>query len=91
VRGPIVPVCAIEQPCDAPARNVTLVFTRSGHVMGRAVTNEDGLYRVRLPAGSYAVRRAAVAGIDRRLEPNDVRVRSGRTTRVDFYIDTGIR
>jgi hypothetical protein len=90
-RGPIVPVCAIEQPCDEPAANVTLLFTRNGAVIGRALTNMDGHYRVRLPAGMYTVRRPSATTIDKKLEPNRVRVVAGRTSRIDFSIDTGIR
>jgi hypothetical protein len=90
-RGPIAPMCAAEQPCDAPAKNLTLVFSRNSRPAGRVTTDAVGHYRLRLPSGFYDVRRAAVTGFDRRLEPNTVRVRSGRTVRVDFSIETGIR
>jgi hypothetical protein len=90
-RGPITPVCAAEQPCDAPAKGVTLLFSRNDRVAGRVVTDEQGRYRLRLPAGLYTVRRPAAASIDRKLEPNHVRVHGGRVARVDFSIDTGIR
>jgi hypothetical protein len=91
-RGPITPVCAAEQPCDAPAPNVILLFTRNGSVVGRALTNDLGRYRVRLPAGSYNVLRPSASGpFDRKLEPNHAHVFSGRLNRVDFSIDTGIR
>jgi hypothetical protein len=90
-RGPITPVCVIEQPCDEPAANVTLLFTRNGDVLGRAVTDMDGHYRVRLPAGAYVVHRPSATGIDRKLDPNHVRVVARRTARIDFSIDTGIR
>ncbi len=84
-------MCVAEQPCTEPAGNVTLVFSRSGRVVRRTVTDSAGRYRVRLPAGLYSVRRAGASGFDRRLEPNAARVRSGRFVRVDFSIDTGIR
>jgi hypothetical protein len=91
-RGPITPVCVAEQPCDAPAPNVRLLFSRNGAVVGRAITNQDGRYRLRLPPGPYNVRRAASpAVIDRKLDPSRARVYAGRVTRVDFSIDTGIR
>jgi hypothetical protein len=90
-RGPIVPVCAIEQPCDEPAKGVTLLFSRSDRVVGRVVTDDEGRYRLRLPAGVYMVRRPGAASLDRKLEPNRVRVFAGRRTNVDFFIDTGIR
>jgi protocatechuate 3,4-dioxygenase beta subunit len=71
---------------------VRLLFSRNGAVVGRAVTDQDGRYRLRLPAGSYSVRRAVTAApIDRKLDPNRARVYPGRLTHVDFSIDTGIR
>jgi len=91
VRGPIAPVCVAEEPCTEPARNVTLLFSRNSRVVGRAVTDTAGRYRVRLPAGVYAVRRPGSMGIGRGIEPNHARVYTGRFARVDFSIDTGIR
>lgn len=90
-RGPVTPVCAVEQPCDEPAANVTLVFSREQQIRGRVTTDRDGRYRIRLPAGTYVVRRAVAAAPDRKLDPRSVLVRAGRLTRVDFSIDTGIR
>ena len=90
-RGPIAPVCVAEQPCDEPAAHVTLVFARNGDAVGRVVTDADGSYRLRLPAGWYSVHRLGAGAIDRRLDPNRVRVHAGRVTNVDFSIDTGIR
>ena len=90
-RGPITPVCALEQPCDEPAAHVTLVFVRNGVVTGRVTTDSAGRYRVALPGGSYSVRRAKAAAPDRRLDPRMVRVRPRVKLRIDFSIDTGIR
>jgi hypothetical protein len=90
-RGPITPVCVAEQPCSEPAPNITLLFSRNGRVVARAVTNGLGRYRVRLPAGLYSVRRPGDATVGRGLEPDHARVRAGRFIRVDFSIDTGIR
>jgi len=88
-RGPITPVCTAEQPCDAPAPGVTLVFSRAGRELGRTVTREDGTYRIRLVPGVYGVSRALKT--TRPVEPQTARVRLGRFARVDFSIDTGIR
>jgi hypothetical protein len=90
-RGPITPVCVAEQPCSAPAKNVTLLFSRDGRIVGRAVTDSAGRYRLRLPAGLYTVRRPVTVMIGRGMEPNRARVYAGRFARVDFSIDTGIR
>jgi hypothetical protein len=90
-RGPIVPVCAAGQPCDGPAKNVTLAFVRNGRVVRRTTTNELGRYRVALAPGLYAVRLQVKQRIGRGLQPTRARVVTGRFRRVDFSIDTGIR
>jgi hypothetical protein len=91
MRGPITPMCVAEEPCTEPAKNVTLLFSRNGRVVGRAVTDSAGRYRLRLPAGVYAVRRPPPLGIGKGIEPNHARVYARRFVRVDFSIDTGIR
>jgi hypothetical protein len=91
MRGPITPVCAAEQPCDGPAKHVTLLFARSGRIVGRTTTDATGRYRVRLAPGLYRVRLNNSPGIGRGIEPDHARVRVARYLRVDFSIDTGIR
>jgi hypothetical protein len=90
-RGPVTPVCTVEQPCDEPAAHVTLVFSHVGREVARVTTGTDGRYRVRLPATTYQVRRAQSAAPDRKLEPHTVVVKAARLIRIDFSIDTGIR
>ncbi|HEX6699757.1 MAG TPA: hypothetical protein VF101_03425 [Gaiellaceae bacterium] len=90
-RGPIVPVCVVEQPCDGPARNMTLVFWRNGKAAGRTTTSKTGAYRIRLASGVYTMRPAGSATIGRGAEPAKARVVAGRFRRVDFFVDTGIR
>jgi hypothetical protein len=85
MRGPITPACVAEEPCWAPARGVTLKFSRNGAVVASARTNAKGTYRVALAPGRYSV-----AG-GRDLEPTHVKVLSGLFSRVNFAIDTGIR
>ena len=85
MRGPISPTCVAEQPCDAPAAGVVLVFSRGGVVVARVRTHGNGSYRIRLAPGRYAV----TGGRD--LQPSAVRVLRGRFRRVEFSIDTGIR
>jgi hypothetical protein len=90
-RGPITPVCVAEQPCDEPAANVTLLFSRGESVVARAETDRNGRYRIRLRSGTYGVRRPGAGSFARKLEPSRARVYAGRVNRVDFSIDTGIR
>ena len=91
MRGPITPVCVAEQPCDAPAPHVTLVFSHGTHVVARVTTSSEGRYRLRLPATTYEVHRASASVFDSKLDPRRVQVKAGRTSRIDFSIDTGIR
>ncbi len=88
-KGPTTPVCHVGRPCDAPAQ-VTLVFRRLGHVY-RTRSAADGSYRIRVPAGIYAVTTVERIGILRNIRPRNVKVRAGHTDRLDFRIDTGIR
>jgi len=90
-RGPITPVCSVDQPCDEPAANVQLVFVRNGVVVSRVRTSATGKYRLALSPGRYAVRLPGKPSIGRIVKPQTARVFRGRNTRVDFSIDTGIR
>jgi hypothetical protein len=84
-RGPITPTCVQGQPCSAPARGVTLSFSKGGSVVARVKTGDQGAYRVSLPPGRYFV--SAVQAV----RPQQVRVSSGSFLRADFSIDTKIR
>jgi hypothetical protein len=90
-RGPIVPVCVAEQPCTAPAKNVTLLFSRDGRVVARSKTDLAGRYHLRLRPGTYGVALTTTPRVGRGLEPDHARVRPNRYLRLDFSIDTGIR
>jgi hypothetical protein len=91
MRGPVMPVCMVAQPCDEPAANLKLVFARDGIVAGRARTDAQGRYRVVLRPGRYSVRIPGKVLIGRGIAPATVRVLRGRFLRVDFFVDTGIR
>jgi carboxypeptidase family protein len=89
MRGPTTPVCRVGTPCSAPAKNVTLSFTRNGST--RSTTTDDrGRYSIRLAAGVYAVK-TNQRPFGTVPQPRTVRVRAGQSTRVDLAIDTGIR
>jgi hypothetical protein len=84
--GPVTPVCRAGAPCDKPAADVTLIFTRlAAHV--RVMTDARGNYRVRLSAGSWTVR--ASAGM--RIGPVRFVVPRATSAQRNFVIDTGIR
>jgi hypothetical protein len=88
-RGPIAPVCRIGTPCTAPAKHVTLYFTRNSTTRS-TTTDARGRYTIQLPAGLYAVK-TGLRPFGRVPQPRTVRVRAAQSTRADFTIDTGIR
>jgi hypothetical protein len=90
-RGPIMPVCMENRPCDEPAGNVTIVFVRNSREAARVTTRRDGSYRIALRPGVYSVRTPKKISIGSGVEPAKVRVPSGRRAHVNFFIDTGIR
>jgi hypothetical protein len=90
-RGPIMPVCMENRPCDEPAGNLTLVFVRNSRVAARVTTKQDGSYRITLRPGIYGVRTPQKISIGRGVEPAKVRVPANRRAHVNFFIDTGIR
>jgi hypothetical protein len=83
----VTPVCRADTSCDAPAKNVRLVFSRAG-VVRSVTTAADGTYLIRLHYGWWAVR---LPGWRLSYGPKAVFVRAGVIRRQDFSIDTGIR
>lgn len=89
-RGPTTPVCMTGKPCDEPAVGAVLAFSRDGRLAARVRVGTGGLYRVRLPVGTYTVRQLPSPRIGFGLRPALVHVHAG-STRADLFIDTGIR
>ncbi len=90
MRGSTSPVCRADEPCEAPAANVVLVFKQAGHVVARTTTGPKGGYRVGLKPGRYVVttaRRTIGAGVT----PRMVVVPRERFARVDLHLDTGMQ
>ncbi|MCP9485922.1 MAG: carboxypeptidase-like regulatory domain-containing protein [Gaiellaceae bacterium MAG52_C11] len=90
MRGPTSPVCRDDEPCEAPAANVALVFKREGRIVARTTSGQKGGYRIALKPGRYLVttaRRTIGAG----LTPRTVVVPRERFARVDLHLDTGIQ
>ena len=88
-KGPTRPVCVAELPCTKPAANTQLVFRRA-EFRKTVRTDESGRYRITLRHGVYSVRVAA-SGLQPLPDPRVVRVPQGRSIRIDFSVDTGIR
>lgn len=88
-RGPITPVCRSGVPCDAPAPNTILTFSRAG-LARKTQTDQQGAYRIGLPPGVYLVRTNSKP-FGQTPHPTHVRVRAGHRDKIVFTIDTGIR
>jgi hypothetical protein len=87
-RGPTTPVCHVGTPCNAPARQTLIQFTRAGKTT-RTTTNGDGQYRVRLKPGRYVVSKPDWGPGS--IRPERILVLEGRFAHVNLFIDTGIR
>jgi hypothetical protein len=90
MRGPTTPVCRDTEPCEEPAAGVELRFRQGDRIVARVTTGSAGGYRAKLRPGRYAVttpnRRLGMG-----LTPHFVRAPTGRVSRVDFHLDTGIQ
>jgi hypothetical protein len=86
-RGPTQPACQIGTPCTAPVAGARITFSR-GAVVRHVRTNNRGRYSIHLAPGRYAVR---VSGARFGYSPRKVTVRRGQMSRLNIYIDTGLR
>jgi len=90
-RGPITPVCRVDEPCDAPFAASFEVRTEQ-RVVARFRSDSNGLFRVALLAGSYSVvpdSSAPLLGASHQTQP--VVVGPDGLTHVELGFDTGIR
>jgi hypothetical protein len=83
--APATPTCAKGQSCSRPAPGVTLRFSKSGSVVARVKTGNDGSYEISLAAGGYFV------ASGQPVRPEQVTVADGSVRHVDFTFDTKIR
>ncbi len=88
--SPGMPTCKPGEPCGRPARNVTLAFVQDGETVATTKTDEQGRYRVTLPAGQYEVS-LRNGGPGKTVQAKTVSVASGDNAMHDFSFDIGIR
>jgi hypothetical protein len=95
--GPLAPVERVGVPSPTPPPQVCTsrglaIFRADGRTLVTSFNLQaDCTYRVALPPGEYVVRlKPGVFGFSKDL-PKTVQIESGRTTRLDLHIDTGIR
>jgi hypothetical protein len=93
-RGPTWPVSGpgIKVPPAPPVARAELKIVDSkGAVVATARAGGDGRYRLTLPPGNYRVERGSgLSGMARNL-PSIVAISPGGETRLDIWVDTGIR
>lgn len=86
VRGPIIPVCVAEAPCDAPAPGVTVRAMQSANVVASTTTDRKGRFTLLVTPGDYTV-----IALGRATKPQQIHVSASKLAEVAFFIDTGIR
>lgn len=90
-RGPVMPVCIAERPCDAPAPGVVLVFSHAGQEVKRLKTGTAGRFAARLRPGIYSVRTLRKPLVGSTLTPARFRVPAAGVVTLRLHLDTGIR
>jgi hypothetical protein len=90
-RGPTTPVCYVGKPCNEPMAGAVLVFSRNSRIVARRRSDAHGHYSVRLRVGTYTVSLAVRPKIGSGLKPQTIRLPHAVPTRIDFFVDTGIR
>jgi hypothetical protein len=98
VRGVVLagPTCPVEQagqsPCVRPVSGATiLALDSTGREVGRAASDVDGAYFLRLAPGTYEIVPQAENGLMRVAAKATVTVPDGAPVRLDLQYDTGIR
>jgi hypothetical protein len=90
-RGPVAPVCAFNQPCEAPFK-ASFSVQRGTTRVTAFQSDEQGHFEVRLSPGSYVVVPEADAPIiSPQSQTREVTVCTSGLTMVDLHFDTGIR
>jgi hypothetical protein len=92
VRGPMQPVCQVDQPCEDAPFSATFEVYRGSMRVARFRSDTLGVFTVGLAPGPYRVVPGPDAPIpDPAGQAKDVVVGSMGYTTVEFSFDTGIR
>jgi hypothetical protein len=91
LRGPIAPVCTLNQPCDAPFK-AGFTVQRGATLVAAFQSDEQGHFEVRLAPGTYIIVPDADAPIILpKSQTKEAAVGQNGLTIVDLRFDTGIR
>lgn len=89
--GPIMPVCREDVPCDGVYKDARVeVRTKSGTVVARTKSDDNGDFRVDVAPGAYTIV-IVVDAILPSCSKVDVIVSKGQTATAEIDCDTGIR
>jgi hypothetical protein len=89
-RGPTLPVCRVDQPCNAPLSAGFEVW-QGKRVVARFHSDSAGHFLIHLSPGTYTVAPDSSVGILIRSQAQKVTVGPSGLTHVEFEFDTGIR
>jgi hypothetical protein len=91
LRGPIMPVCTIADPCEAPF-SAAFTVQRNGNRVAQFQSDAEGQFTVMLAAGAYQVIPGSGAPlIFPTSQVKEVIVANDGLTIVVLHFDTGIR
>jgi Carboxypeptidase regulatory-like domain len=88
--GPITPVARPGVPATRPVPGATVEALRGSEVMAITRTDDAGRYQLTLPPGIYVILAKADSYFSKR-KSQTVTVTAGKTLKISFVIDTGIR
>lgn len=93
--GPLCPVEIAGVPCEAQpgysTYSVIVAENNRDKVIARTKLDEQGKYKLELPAGIYSVRIEPAVGIYKAQNKQQVTISANITTELNFDLDTGIR
>ncbi len=96
--GPLTPVERVDLPAPTPspelctALGLTVLTEDGATEVARLNLSADCSYRIELRRGAYVVHLKPTSSIQFSKDlPKTAEIESGKTTRLDFHVDTGIR
>lgn len=90
-RGPVTPVCQVNEPCDAPFA-ASFEVRRNGRRVATFASDAEGRFTVALPPGTYLIVPSATAPLmNPSAQTKSVEVGPEGLTSVQLSFDTGIR
>lgn len=91
LRGPITPVCKVDEPCDAPF-SAEFTVLKNDRVVSRFQSDSHGDFTVGLDPGLYIVVPDSTAPLMLpQQQQREVAVQPNGMTPVTLHFDTGIR